>query len=63
MCMGSSPAPVVRREEPRRDMTFAYKDAGLEKVKVPSVTKKDKTEPKPKQQSAAQATKSPLNIG
>ncbi len=44
-------------------MTFAYKDAGLEKVKVPSVTKKDKTEPKPKQQSAAQATKSPLNIG
>lgn len=63
MCMGSSPAPVVYKEPARRDMTYAYKDANLTEVQVPStgdVKASTVKKPKPK---TPETTKSPLNIG
>jgi len=60
--MGSRSSPVVQ-PEPRRDMTYAYKDAGLEEIKVPTDKKKGvKTEPS-ETKAVSKATKSPLNIG
>tara|TARA_R100000808_G_scaffold17634_1_gene38915 strand:+ start:11104 stop:11238 length:135 start_codon:yes stop_codon:yes gene_type:complete len=44
-------------------MTYAYKDAGLEEIKVPTDKKKGvKTEPS-ETKAVSKATKSPLNIG
>ncbi len=64
MCLSSSPASAApRKEETRRDMTYAYKDAGLEEIKVPTDKKKGASNKSSETKVVSKATKTPLNIG
>ena len=44
-------------------MTYAYKDAGLEEIKVPTEKKKGASNKSSETKVVSKATKTPLNIG